>query len=175
MKIIVALTFLITIIRGEIPEHLVKSLPDQPALTSKWYSGMLNGTHEKQFHYVFIESTGNSSTDPIIIFFDGGPGIAMVGIFAGIGPLLNTGQVPFIANPYTWNDKSNVMFISNPSGVGFSYAPKQEDLYNNDNSVSNDLFAVIQNFFRGFPEYLSNPLYIGGHSYGGIYAPFLAF
>ena len=115
---------------------------------------MINATGSKQFHYIFIESTQKPNEDPIIIFFDGGPGIAMVGIFAGIGPLFNGGKLPFYVNPYTWNDHASVMFISNPSGVGFSYAPFKEDLYNNDNSVSIDLFAFMQNFFQGFPEYL---------------------
>jgi cathepsin A (carboxypeptidase C) len=109
------------------------------------------------------------------LFFDGGPGIAMIGIYAGIGPLLNLGNVPFYENPYSWNDKANVFFVSNPAGVGYSYAQNQEDLYNNDNSISEDLFRVIEQFYKGFPEYLPNPLFIGGNSYGGIYAPFLAF
>ena len=82
----------------------------------------MNSTQTKQFHYIFIESTGNPEIDPIIIFFDGGPGIAMIGIYAGIGPLLNIGKIPFIANPYAWNDKANLLFISTPAGVGFSYA-----------------------------------------------------
>jgi carboxypeptidase C (cathepsin A) len=56
---------------------------------------MINATGSKQFHYIFIESTSKPTEDPIIVFFDGGPGIAMVGIFAGIGPLLNRGKLPF--------------------------------------------------------------------------------
>ncbi len=122
-KLLVWLALIIVAIRGEIVEHRVKNLPDQPQLTSKWYSGMLNATRGKQFHYIFIESTNKPEDDPIIIFFDGGPGIAMVGIFAGVGPLFNAGKIPFYANPYSWNDRASVMFISNPSGVGFSFAP----------------------------------------------------
>ena len=80
----------------------------------------------------------------MIVFFDGGPGIAMVGIFAGIGPLYNVGlKPPFYANPYNWTSKASALFISNPAGVGFSYAKRKVDLYNNDNSISNDLFKVI--------------------------------
>jgi carboxypeptidase C (cathepsin A) len=52
---------------------------------------MLNATRYKQFHYIFIESERSPLDDPVIAFFDGGPAIAMVGIFAGIGPLYNIG------------------------------------------------------------------------------------
>ena len=67
----------------------------------------------------------------------------MIGIYAGIGPLFNLGTIPFSANPYAWNDKANLLFVSNPAGVGYSYAGREEDLYNNDDSISIDLFKVL--------------------------------
>lgn len=126
---------------------------------------------------MFVESQGTPSTDPIIFWFDGGPGISsMVGLFSGIGPLFFTHKsLTLVENPYTWNLHANLMFIENPVGVGFSYAPETHDTFNNDWSVQADLFSFTQQFFADFPEYLTNPLYLAGNSYGGIYAPFLGY
>jgi carboxypeptidase C (cathepsin A) len=66
------------------------------------------------------------------------------------------------------------MFIDNPAGVGFSYAAGEEDTYNNDMSDSADLYQMMQEFYKYWPELLDNHLYIGGESYGGSYAPHLA-
>jgi carboxypeptidase C (cathepsin A) len=41
-------------------------------------------------------------------------------------------------------------------------------------SQSQDALIALQDFFKYFPELLSNPLYISGESYGGIYVPYLA-
>lgn len=94
---------------------------------------------------MFVESLSKPSTDPVIFWFDGGPGISsMVGLFKGLGPLY---QVPtedtFRVNPYTWAAQANMMFIENPAGVGFSYSATLEDTYQNDWSASDDLFNFL--------------------------------
>jgi cathepsin A (carboxypeptidase C) len=74
---------------------------------------------------MFVESQSSPKEDPVIFWFDGGPGISsMVGLFSGLGPLFFTHKdLKFVENPYTWNLKANMMYIENPAGVGFSYTP----------------------------------------------------
>jgi cathepsin A (carboxypeptidase C) len=153
---------------------LVPSLPDQPPLSSHWYSGLLNANDTRQFHYVYVDSYSSPSTDPVLLWLDGGPGItSLVGLF-NLGPLTLRPQVPFTQNPYTWAQRANLLFISNPAGVGFSYAAREEDMHNNDMSDARDLHRVVCGFYEGWPELRGSPLYVGGSSYGGGYAPHLA-
>ena len=50
------------------------NLPDAPAFSTDMYSGYLDVTATKRLHYVFAESENDPSTDPVVIWFNGGPG-----------------------------------------------------------------------------------------------------
>jgi len=120
-------------------------------------------------------------SDPVIIYFLGGPGVASIsfGLFGGIGPLKypNPDNSSLIENPYTWNKRANLLFIDNPAGVGYSYGDPnnlKHDLLHNDISSSDDVFKMIKMFYKDWPELLPNSIYTSGISYGGIYAPYLA-
>ena len=41
-------------------------------------------------------------------------------------------------------------------------------------SQSEDAFTGLRNFYQAFPAYRSNPLFVTGESYAGVYAPYLA-
>ena len=53
----------------------VYKMPEIPAFdTYGVYSGYLEVDEAKQLHYMFVESERNPSEDPIVIWFNGGPG-----------------------------------------------------------------------------------------------------
>ena len=53
----------------------VLSMPDMGNFdTFPLYSGYLNVSSAKALHYLFVESQNDPSTDPVIIWFNGGPG-----------------------------------------------------------------------------------------------------
>jgi len=59
------------------------------------YSGYLNLTGTtKSLHYLFVTSQRNASTDPLIIWFNGGPGCSsMLGFAQEHGPwIMDSGE-----------------------------------------------------------------------------------
>ena len=152
------------------------NLPDAPAFATDTYSGYLKASKTKKLHYVFTESMDAPETDPIIIWFNGGPGCSsMLGMMQELGPIVvDDGEDYFKTNPHPWNERANVLFLESPAGVGWSTAGTKQDLSTNDMVQSQDAIAALRQFFKKFPEKLSNGLYVSGESYGGIYVPYLA-
>jgi carboxypeptidase C (cathepsin A) len=52
------------------------------------YSGYINATDTKQLHYVFVESKNDPANDPVLIWFNGGPGCSsLLGFMQENGPI----------------------------------------------------------------------------------------
>ena len=113
------------------------------------YSGYTQiGNTTKHLHYLLVESAGNWTTDPLIIWFNGGPGCSSLGGFATEnGPyIMRGGETTFSKNPYSWNNKASVLYVEQPAGVGFSYCnytSNPEDCEFTDMSQSNDTLAFV--------------------------------
>jgi len=88
--------------------------------------------------------------------------------------VIDDGEYYIKKNPEPWNKRANLLYIESPAGVGFSYAATPKDMIHNDMSQSIDAFNALQDWYRLFPEFLDNDLYISGESYGGIYVPYLS-
>ncbi len=153
----------------------VTSLPMCSELPSKWYSGYLAASKTKSLHYVYIESLDSPTSDPVIVWFNGGPGCSsLLGLFNENGPfVIDDGETVIKPNPYPWNQRANLLYIESPAGVGYSLGTTEADLNHTDMSQSLDTFAAIKDFYNNWPELLENDLYISGESYGGIYVPYL--
>ncbi len=157
-------------------EDLAANLPDAPEWATNTYSGYLKATETKSLHYTFAESLDSPETDPIIIWFNGGPGCSsMLGMMQELGPIVvDDGEEYFHTNPHPWNERANVLFLESPAGVGWSVAGTDADLDTNDMVQSQDAINALRSWFVKFPEYLPNGLFVSGESYGGIYVPYLA-
>jgi len=104
-------------------EDMVISLPNI-TLTDTMYSGYLPITETKKLHYVLVASNStNAATDPLLIWFNGGPGCSsLLGFFQENGPLVIEENGDMSVNTYPWNVRANVLYIESPAGVGFSLA-----------------------------------------------------
>jgi cathepsin A (carboxypeptidase C) len=85
---------------------------------------MLEVGEGKQLHYTFTESLDNPEKDPLVIWFNGGPGCSsMLGFFQEHGPILKMNEegMQITENEYTWNTRANMIYLEAPAGVGFSF------------------------------------------------------
>lgn len=148
-------------------------LPKQPSF--KQYSGYLSVADRKHLHYWFVESQNNPSSDPVVLWLNGGPGCSSLdGLLTEHGPfLIQSDGATLEYNPYSWNKITNMLYLESPAGVGFSYSD-DKNYVTNDTEVSMNNYLALKEFFRLFPEYSKNELFLTGESYGGIYIPTLA-
>jgi len=179
-------------------QYEIKSLPGWTgALPSKMYSGFVNvGPPPAQpgtmhMHYWFVESESNPETDPLVLWYNGGPGASsLFGLLVELGPLLlnadsinnqkyNETKIPqLIKNPYSWSKHANILAVQNPPPVGFSYCDPIGPTGKgnscgpwNDSAVATTNYKFLMGWFEDFPEFKKNDLYYTGESYAGVYVP----
>jgi len=176
MKVAILALFLIVAVFAARDEDLMQSsLPNCPSTSFNQYSGYLNVTDEKRFHYVMSESQNNPETDPVIFWFNGGPGCSsMIGFIQEHGPcvFLEDSDHEPSENPHSWNKFANMVYLESPAGVGYNHFTGRFDY--DDENVSYENLKAVEEFFTAFPEKRNNELYLSGESYGGIYIPYLA-
>ncbi|KAH6832001.1 serine carboxypeptidase-like 40 [Perilla frutescens var. hirtella] len=159
----------------------ITQLPGQPdGIDFDQYAGYVtvDPLAGRALFYYFVESPTNSSTKPLLLWLNGGPGCSSLGFGAmeELGPFrVNSDGKTLFRNNYAWNNVANVIFLESPAGVGFSYSNTTAD-YNNtgDTSTANDAYAFLLNWLERFPQYKTRDLYITGESYAGHYVPQLA-
>eukprot|EP00928_Gymnodinium_smaydae_P024388 TRINITY_DN19742_c0_g1_i1.p2 TRINITY_DN19742_c0_g1~~TRINITY_DN19742_c0_g1_i1.p2 ORF type:complete len:536 (-),score=111.61 TRINITY_DN19742_c0_g1_i1:66-1673(-) len=179
---------------------IVQSLPGWDApLLSKAYAGYIEvgakGNATRMFeHYLFFESEGDPSKDPVIMWTNGGPGASsLFGAFSELGPYYltdaslrtesyrRTGVPTLFENPYRWSRLGGLLVRNLPPPIGFSYcdpAGPAGDGYScgpwNDTSVAQHSYEFMRQWREAFPEYKGRDLYLVGESYAGVYVPMLA-
>ncbi|KAM7521045.1 hypothetical protein LguiB_020007 [Lonicera macranthoides] len=159
----------------------IESLPGQPqGVDFAQYSGYVtvNPTSGRALFYYFSESPQNSSTKPLVLWLNGGPGCSSLGAGAmmELGPFrVNKDNKTLSRNKYAWNNDANILFLESPAGVGFSYSNTTSDYkFSGDNRTAQDSYTFLINWLERFPEYKTRDFYITGESYAGHYVPQLA-
>ncbi|KAJ3672800.1 hypothetical protein LUZ60_006174 [Juncus effusus] len=134
-----------------------------------------------EMFYYFIESERNPSEDPLLVWLPGGKRCSVFHCLTfQNGPLEfvkqpYNGSIPqLVYHQYSWSKVANMLFLDSPVGSGFSYSsnPKGYDI--GEIIASMQIHTFIKRWIEGHTQYLSNDLYVGGHSYGGKFSPFVA-
>jgi carboxypeptidase C (cathepsin A) len=143
----------------------------------KQYSGYItvNGTHEDSgthLFYWFFESRKDPKNAPVVLWLTGGPGCSsLTALFYENGPYTVDKDMQLKINPYSWNEITNIMWVDQPVGTGFSYADTHRDDVFDEDGVSEDMYQFLVKFFEMHPEYQKLPFFITGESYAGHYIP----
>ncbi|XP_078446734.1 serine carboxypeptidase-like 2 [Wolffia australiana] len=129
--------------------------------------------------YYFIKSERNPADDPVLYWIDGGPGCsALNGLAIELGPLRfdsenynGEGLPRLLYWEESWTKVSSIVFVDWPAGTGFSYTKANPEDQWSDTKALEYLHVFIRKWFLEHPEFLSNPFYVSGESYGGKMLP----
>jgi len=166
---------------GYTPAALKDQIKNLPGIPSNYESNMFSGyipvteDGSKQLFYWYVESQRNPDIDPLVLWTNGGPGCSgLSGFLTEQGPFRPTAGLLLTLNTYSWNRISNMVFIEQPVGVGFSFAKNLSQVEFSDRSAATDNYLFVKGFLERFPNLKKNDFYISSESYGGHYIPTLA-
>ncbi|KAJ7251079.1 serine carboxypeptidase [Mycena rebaudengoi] len=138
-------------------------------------SGYGDLTSSKSIFFWYFAARNNPSTAPLSLWFNGGPGSSsMIGLLQELGPCrITNDSVSVTLNPFSWNNNSNMLFIDQPVGVGFSHGTES---VGTSQDAAADMWSFLQIFLKDsrFSKLAANDLAIWTESYGGHYGPTFA-
>ncbi|ETN43791.1 uncharacterized protein HMPREF1541_11115 [Cyphellophora europaea CBS 101466] len=165
----------------------------------KSYAGYLDIAEDKHVFFWFFESRNDPSTDPTTLWLNGGPGAdSMGGLFDEIGPCSLNENLETELRTTSWNSLSNLFILSQPIGIGFSYADTLETPFpidptnpeelvparlanadyravNSTELAGEDMWHAVRTLYEALPEMApdvkSKTLHMGAQSYGGHWGP----
>ena len=107
----------------------ITSLPGLLTTLPEMYSGYIAvGPNEsRRLFYVYVQSEGDPSSDPLILWTNGGPGCSgLQGLLMEMGPLRVSSDGSLVRNRHAWTAFANMIFLEQPVGTGFSYIDEAE-------------------------------------------------
>ncbi|KAG9771845.1 serine carboxypeptidase, partial [Aureobasidium melanogenum] len=144
------------------------------------YAGTLpidqNSSNVNQLWFWFFPSENPAASDEITIWLNGGPGCSSLdGLLQEHGPFLwQSGTYEPQPNPFSWTNLTNMVYVDQPIGTGFSpAAPGAPAQIRNEVDVGRDFAGFWQNFMTTF-NLTGRKVYITGESYAGQYIPYIA-
>ncbi|KAM5540595.1 hypothetical protein V8D89_005626 [Ganoderma adspersum] len=138
-------------------------------------SGYGDLTADESIFFWFFAARNNPDTAPLSVWLNGGPGSSsMIGLFQENGPCrIKNDSSDVSLNPNSWNEVSNMLYIDQPVGVGFSHGTTT---VGTSQQAASDFWNFLQIFFADerFIKYQKNDFAIWTESYGGHYGPTFA-
>ncbi|KAJ6535565.1 serine carboxypeptidase [Mycena capillaripes] len=138
-------------------------------------SGYGDLTSTKSIFFWYFAARNSPATAPLSLWFNGGPGSSsMIGLLQELGPCRITNNSASVTlNPFSWNTNSNLLFIDQPVGVGFSHGTES---VGTSQDAAADVWTFLQIFLKDsrFSNLAANDLAIWTESYGGHYGPTFA-
>ncbi|KAJ3502241.1 hypothetical protein NM208_g16766 [Fusarium decemcellulare] len=139
---------------------------------TRHWAGTVNVTDQKSIFFWYFESRHSPETDPVVLWFSGGPGATgELGLFKGIGPCaVNEDGNSTRRLEHSWIDHANVIFVDQPIGVGFSKISDRDLIAVNLHDGGQDIYSFLSTFTKSiFPETATRKWHIAGESMGGHY------
>ncbi|KAI5776917.1 putative pheromone processing carboxypeptidase [Geopyxis carbonaria] len=138
------------------------------------YAGLMPiSTHanESQQLWFWYFPTRSSEAEELVIWLNGGPGCSSLeGLLQENGPFLwQYGTFRPVPNPYTWVNLTNMLWVEQPVGTGFTQGtPTARD----EDDVARQFLGFLENFLTTF-GLQGMKIYVTGESYAGYYVPYI--
>ncbi|KAK7102093.1 hypothetical protein V1264_020372 [Littorina saxatilis] len=143
------------------------------------YSGYITVNREYQsnmFFWFFPQETHRADA-PVLLWLNGGPGrTSLVGALMENGPYEVTTLdriKAVVRRNVSWTRHFSMLYIDNPVGVGYSFTKNDAGYSTSTKEAAENMYRVLVQFFKMFPQYSKNDFYAGGQSYAGKYVPVL--
>lgn len=152
------------------------SIPEVHFDVGESYAGLLpissKSNETRKLYFWFFPSENSKAGDEITIWLNGGPGCSSLkGLMTENGPFLwEPGTFAPVKNPYSWHKTTNMVWIEQPVGTGFSQG---EPDARNEEDVAEQFKGFWKNFVDTFRLYERN-VYITGESYAGMFVPYIS-
>ncbi|KAI9998970.1 hypothetical protein PInf_003634 [Phytophthora infestans] len=133
-------------------------------------SGYIKLPNKVDDHYFFwyFEARRNPDTAPLVLWLTGGPGgSSVLALLTENGPCRVRPDLSTETNPYSWTNEANVVWLDQPTNVGFSYGPDPKDADDNEDNVAENIYWFLQGFLERHPELQGRDFFISGESFGG--------
>lgn len=162
---------------NQVPEFAVNGagIPDVNFDIGESYAGLLpistNVNETRQLYFWFFPSTNPAASDEITIWLNGGPGCSSLeGLLQENGPFLwQYGTFAPVKNPYTWVNLTNMIWVEQPVGTGFSQGTPTAT---SETDVASQFLGFFKNFIDTF-GLQGRKIFITGESYAGYYIPYI--
>ncbi|KAI1098920.1 alpha/beta-hydrolase [Jackrogersella minutella] len=158
-------------------DYYVHSLPGLPKEdTIKMHAGHIEITPEHNGNLFFwhFQNQHIANRQRTVIWLNGGPGCSSEdGALMEIGPYRLKDENTLEHNNGSWNEFANLLFVDNPVGTGFSYVDTNSYVHELD-EMANQFVTFLDKWYKLFPEYEHDDIYIAGESYAGQHIPYIA-
>ncbi len=152
------------------------AIPDVDFDIGESYAGLLPISSEanetRELYFWYFPSTNPLAEDEITIWLNGGPGCSSLeGLLQENGPFLwQYGTFAPVPNPWTWVNLTNMVWVEQPVGTGFSQGTAD---VTDEIGVASEFLGFWKNFVDTF-GLQNRKVFISGESYAGYYVPYIA-
>ncbi|KAJ5495553.1 hypothetical protein N7539_000669 [Penicillium diatomitis] len=152
------------------------AIPDVDFDIGESYAGLLpvSDIHgdERQLYFWYFPTDNLDATDAITIWLNGGPGCSSLeGLLQENGPFTwQYGTFKPVANPYSWHHLTDMYWVDQPIGTGFSVGNAN---VTTQPDVAEQFLGFLKNFIELF-GFQGCKIYLTGESYAGMFVPYIA-
>ncbi|KAI1081055.1 Alpha/Beta hydrolase protein [Whalleya microplaca] len=158
-------------------DYFVHSLPGAPeGDLVKMHAGHIEITPEHHGNLFFwhYQNQHIANKQRTVIWLNGGPGCSSEdGAMMEIGPYRLKDENTLEYNNGSWHEFANLLFVDNPVGTGYSYVDTNNYVHELD-EMADQFVVFLEKWYKLFPEYEHDDIYIAGESYAGQHIPYIA-